>query len=102
MRKDILEIDTDVFVKDIFKSIKDYENLDNQMERSNFSFKFENKLNISCEKANVAKGLFYKSPDWLKYKSTTINPKNVNDRYFPYDFDHTQHYKKSKIIVSEY
>ena len=63
------------------------------MERSNFSFKFENKLNISCEKANA---IYIKSPDWLKYKNTTINPKNVNDRYFPYDFDHTQHYKKIK------
>ena len=72
------ETDSDVFV-DIFKSIENkYEDSVNQMEESRFSSKLLSKLDIRCEKVNVPKSSsFIKSPDWLRYKNATRNPKNI-------------------------
>ena len=39
---------------------------------------------------------YIKSPDWLGYENTTINPKYLNDRCFQYAFALTQHYKEIK------
>lgn len=63
------------------------------MEGDGFSFKFVSSLSISCDKVNAPKiSLYTKSANWLKYKNTTINPKNVDDRFFQYAVALTQRY----------
>ena len=92
------ESNSDVFVKRIFTWIENkYEDLDNEIEGSRFSFKFVSKLNNSFKKLNEHKASSYiKSPNWLRYKNAIINTKNVDDRCFQYAFALTQHYKKLK------
>ena len=97
----ILETDIDLFVNDIFKSIKDkYKDLDNEMKGSEFSYKLVSKLNIRCEKVNFKEGSSYiKSPNWLRYKNATINPKVIGD--INYTFAFTQHHKEIKNHFEE-
>ena len=68
--------------------------MDKQMEGGWFSFKFVSSLNIRCDKVNAPKSKSCtKSPNWLRYKNTTINQKNVR-------LHNT--IKRSKIILSGY
>lgn len=78
------ESDSDVFGERIFKLIKSkYEDLENEIEESRFSFKFVRKLENKFEKVNERKCLAYiKSIIRLRYKIVTINPKNFYNRYF--------------------
>ena len=39
---------------------------------------------------------YLKSPDCMRYKNATINPKHVDDRCFQYPFTLTWHYKEIK------
>ena len=61
------------------------------MEGSRFSCKFVSNLSIKCEKENKKK-----KSDWLRYKNSVINPKNLDNRCFQYAFALTQHYKEIK------
>ena len=59
-----LEINSNVLVDDIIKSIKTICRLSKQMEGSRFSFKFVSSLSIRCRKVNEAKDSAYiKSPE---------------------------------------
>ena len=71
------------------------------MKDSWFSFKLTRSLNIRYDKVNKPKGSSYiKSTKWLRWKNTTKNPENINDRCFQiydtwkiYAFALTQHHK---------
>ena len=49
-------------------------NLETSMRRSDFLFE------VNCKR----EGLYIDSPDWIKKKKATINPKNTDDKCFQY------------------
>ena len=55
------------------------------MKGSNFIFDSVGLLHYKCHKINVKCGSSYiDSPDWIKKKKATINPKNKDDKCFQY------------------
>ena len=94
----LLETDPNVFLDDIIKLfMKEYKYIDKQMEGSRFSFKFAGSLSVTCHKVNEPKAsLYIKSPKWLRYKNSTINPENIDDRCFQYSFALTHYHKEVK------
>ena len=51
------------------------------MEGSEFIFDSVQLICCSCHKVNFRRGGSYiDSPDWIKKKKTTINPKNTDDK----------------------
>ena len=93
-----LENNTYYFIEEIFKSVKNrYGNLDKIKEAGGFSFDHVSKLTVKCTTVNEPKLASYtESPDCLKCKSTTINPKQIDDRCFRYDFALTQQHEEIK------
>ena len=92
----MLETCSDVFVDDNIKSfMKKYRGIDKLMEGNGFSFNFFDSLSIRCYKLNQPKvSLYIESTKGLRCKNAAINPKNINDRYFQYAFELTQHHKE--------
>ena len=79
--------DTDEIIKSLFQSfIQRYEeSLQNKMKGSNFEFDGINFLYYDFNKTSIYRGGTYiDSPKWLKYKRSTINPKNKDNKCFQY------------------
>ena len=79
--------DTDEVIKSIFESfLKIYDlNLQEKMKGSDFAFDGVNSLYYDFNKTSINRGGSYiDSPQWLKNKKSTINPKNNDDKCFPY------------------
>ena len=54
------------------------------MKEGNFIFDLVQRLHYKCHKTNLKRGGSYiESPDWIKSKNATINPKK-NDKCFHY------------------
>ena len=50
-----------------------------------------------CHKVNFRrKGSYLDSPDWIKKKKATTNPKNKDDNCFPYPGTVSLHYEETK------
>ena len=61
------------------------ENLETSMRRSDFTFDSVQLMYYKCHKVNFKRGGSYTdSPDWIKKKKATINPKNTDDKCFQY------------------
>ena len=79
--------DTDEITKLLFESfLKIYEvNLQEKMKGSNFEFDGVNFFYYDFNKTSINRGGSYiDSPQWLKNKKSTINPKNNDDKSFQY------------------
>ena len=79
--------DNDDIIEQLFESLlKKYEeNLQNKMRGSEFEFDDVNFLYYDFNKTSINRGESYiDSPKWLKDKTSTINPKNNDDKYFQY------------------
>ena len=79
--------DTDEVIKLLFESFlkKYYENLQEKMNGSDFEFDGVNFFYYDFNKTSINRGGSYiDSPQWLKYKKSTINPKNDDDKCFQY------------------
>ena len=66
-------------IEQLFESLlkKFEENLQNKMRGSEFEFDGVNSLYYDFNKTSINRGRFYiDSPNWLKDKNSTINPKN--------------------------
>ena len=77
--------DNDDIIEERFKSLlqKYEENLQNKMRGSDFEFDGVNFLYYDFNKISLNRGGSYiDSPKWLKYKKSTINPKNNDDKCF--------------------
>ena len=77
----------DDIIEQLFESLlqKYEENLQNKMRRSEFEFDGINFLYYDFNKTSINRGGSYiNSPEWLKDKKTTINPKNNDDKCFQY------------------
>ena len=78
----IMGIETDDIINELFKSlIKRYQDLETRMEKgSDFAFESVNLLYYSLHKISLNRGGSYiDSPEWLKNKKATINPKNIDN-----------------------
>ena len=79
--------DTDEIIKGLFESFlqKYEENLQEEMKGSDFGFDGVNFLYYDVNKISLSRGGSYiDSPQWLKNKKSTINPKNNDYKCFQY------------------
>ena len=79
--------DTDEVIKSLFESfLKIYDlNLQDKMKGSDFAFDGVDSLYYDFNKTSINRGGSYiDSPQWLKNKKSTINPKNNYDKCFQY------------------
>ena len=79
--------DTDEVVDELFESLHSrYQgNLEPSMRGSNFFFESVQLMYYKCHKVNFrGAGSHTDSPDWIKKKKATINPKNTDDTCFQY------------------
>ena len=79
--------DTDEAIKLLFESFlqKYEENLQEKMKGSDFEFDGVNFLYYDFNKTSINRGGSYiDSPQWLKNKKPSINPKNNDDKCFQY------------------
>ena len=92
--------DTNEVVEDLFKSLLQgyQENLEEKMRGSEYNFDAVNVLYYDLNKISLNRGGSYiKSPDWIKDKKATINPKNEKDnKCFQYALTVALNYEKIK------
>ena len=107
--------DTDEIIKSLFQSfIQRYEeSLQNKMKGSDFEFDGINFLYYDFNKTSIYRGGTYiDSPKWLKYKRSTINPKNKDNKCFQYAVtlalnldnidNHLERTSKIKPFINQY
>ena len=64
------------------------------MKGSHFTFDAINALYYDLNNVSLSRGRSYiDSPEWLKNKRATINPKNNDDKYFQYALTVALNYK---------
>ena len=107
--------DTDEVIKSLFESfLKIYDlNLQEKMKGSDFAFDGVNSLYYDFNKMSINKGGSYiDSPQWLKNKKSTINPKNNDGKCFQYAVtlalnlnridNHPERISKIKPFIDQY
>ena len=107
--------DTDEVIKLLFKSFlqKYEENLQEKMKGSDFEFDGVNFFYYDFNKTSIYRGGSYiDSPQWLKNKKSTINPKNNDHKCFQYAVTlalnlnrinkHPQRISKIKPFIDQY
>ena len=78
-------IETDNIIKELFESFLNryQKNLEEKMKDSNFVFESVDLLYYSLHKITLKRGgLYIKSPNWLRNKRATINPKSTDNKCF--------------------
>ena len=57
-----------------------------EIKRSDFNFDLVQMLYYKCHKISFSRGsgLYIYSPDWIKKKKATTNPKNTDNKCFQY------------------
>ena len=79
--------DANEVVDEVFESLcSRYQgNLETSMRGSNSTFDSVQLMYYKCHKVNFKRvGSYIDSPDWIKKKRATINPKNEDDKCFQY------------------
>ena len=107
--------DTDEVIKSLFESFLEiYDlNLQEKMKGSDFAFDGVNSLYYDFNKTSINRGGSYiDSPQWLKNKKSTINPKNNDDKCFQYAVtlalnlnridNHPERISKIKSFIDQY
>ena len=107
--------DTDEIIKELFKSLlqRYQENLQEKMRDSDFVCDGINFLYYDFNKISLSRcGSYIDSPKWLKYKKSTINQKNNDNKCFQYAVtlalnldkinDHPERISKFKPFIEEY
>ena len=85
--KIMIDNETDEIIKKLFESLlqKYQERLEKSMEGSEFIFDIVDLLYYKLDEISLSRGGSYiGSPEWLRKKKATINPKNNNDKCFQY------------------
>ena len=90
-RSDNIEImmgsETNEIIEELFKSLRQKykKDLEESMEGSEFIFDSFDSLYYDVNAVSLSRGRSYiDSPEWLKIKKATVNPKNNDDRCFQY------------------
>ena len=74
-------------VDELFKTLlsRYQDNLETSMRGNDFIFDSVQLLQYKCHRINFrCRGSYIDSPDSIKKKKATINPKNKDDKYFQY------------------
>ena len=80
-------IETNDIINELFKSFLEryQEGVETKMKGSEFIFESVDLLYCSLHKISLNRGGSYMdSPDWIKNKKATINPKNKDNEWFKY------------------
>ena len=91
--------DTNEVIDELFKSLRSrYQgNLETSMRESDFIFDSVQFMYYKCHKVNFKRGGSYiDSPDWIKKKKATINPKNTDKKCFQFAATFALHYEQIK------
>ena len=91
--------DTDEVIEELFKSLlRIYQkNLEEKISGSEFVFDGVNALYYDLNKISLNRGeLYIDSPEWIKNKKATINPKNDDDKCFQYALTIALNYQNIK------
>ena len=91
--------DTNEVIEALFESLlqKYLENLEKKMRGSEFVFDDVHALHYDLNKISLNRGGSYvDSPQWLKNKKATINPKNNDDKCFQYAISIALNYQNIK------
>ena len=86
-------------IEDLFESFlqKYHEGLEESMRGSEFAYDSVDALYYNLNKVSLGRGGSYiDSPNWLKNKKATINPKNIDDKCFQYALTVALNYEKIK------
>ena len=79
------------------------EELEESMRETEFIFDSVDALYYDLNKISLSKdGSYIDSPEWLKNKKATINPKNNDDKCFQYALTFALNYEQIKKILKEY
>ena len=92
--------ETDEIIEERFKSLfqKYQERLEKTMKGSEFIFDSVDILYYDLNKISLNRsGSYIASPEWLKNKKATINPKNNDDKCFQYALAVALSYEQIKI-----
>ena len=74
-----------MLLKKLFKSLRSkyQDGLETSIKESDFIFDSVQLMYYKCHKVNFKRGgLYTDSPNWIKKKKATINPKNEDDQCF--------------------
>ena len=96
---------TDEIIEERFKSLfqRYQEGLEESMRGSEFIFDSVDALYYDLHKISLNRRVSYiDSPEWLKNKKATINPKNNDDKCFQYALTAALMMNKFKKIPKEY
>ena len=91
--------ETNKIIKELCKSVlqKDQEGLEESTKGSDFVFDGVDLLLYKLYKTCLNRGgLYIDSPEWLKNKKATINPKNKDDKCFQYGLTVALNYQNIK------
>ena len=80
----MMGIETDDIINELFKSLLErYQGLETRIEGSHFVFENVDLLYYTLHKISLNRGGSYiNSPDWIKHKKATINPKSKDSNCF--------------------
>ena len=92
--------ETDKIIEELFESLfqKYHEGLEESMKGSNFMSDSVDLLYYHLQKASLKRtgSSYIDSPEWLKNKKATINPKNNDDNCFQYEIIAALNHKQIK------
>ena len=98
-----------LLMKYLILFIQDIKKIETPMKGSSFMFHSVQYLCYKCHKVNFKRAASYiDTPDWIKKKKATINPKNTNDECFQYAVtleeieSHPERISNIKSIVNIY
>ena len=99
------ETETDEIIEELFKSLlqRYQEGLEESMKGSEFIFDSVSLLHYHLQKTSLKRtgSSYIDSPEWLKNKKATINPKNNDDNCFQYPIIVELNLNKLKITQKE-
>ena len=97
---------TDEIIKELFESLlqRYQEGLEESMKGSEFIFDSVNLLHYHLQKTSLKRtgSSYIDSPEWLKNKKATINPKNNDNNCFQYALTVALNYQNIKKTLKEY
>ena len=95
----MMDSETNEIIEELFESLlqKDREGLEESMRGSEFACDSVDALYYNLNKVSLSRdGSYIDSPEWLKNKKATINPKINDDKCFQYALTFALNYKQIK------
>ena len=101
----VMSNETNEVIEKLFESLLQnyWKYLEETMRGSEFARDSNDLLYYKIQKIGLKRGLWYiDSPEWLKNKKATINPKNNDDNCFQYALTVALNHQNIENILKEY